>query len=198
MNSLTRSDKAITVRDLCFLSLAAALMFAIKLALSSLPNINLNALIIILVTVFFGWKAMYTVCVYILLEGFFFGFGIWWISYLIVWPLLVALSMMLRKNSSPVLWAILAGLFGLAFGPLMYIIFFTITGGWEGFLPMWIAGIPYDLIHAISNFLSVIVLFRPLSNVITRFVVWKYGKDSTVLKCFRKEEYNAQRDLMFR
>ena len=171
MNSLTRSDKAITVRDLCFLSHAAALMFAIKLALSSLPNINLNALIIILVTVFFGWKAMYTVCVYILLEGFFFGFGIWWVSYLIVWPLLAALSMVLRKHSSPVLWAILAGLFGLAFGPLMYIIFFTITGGWEGFLPMWIAGIPYDLIHAISNFLSVLILFRPLSNVITRFVV---------------------------
>ena len=55
MNSHTRSDKSVTVRDLCFLSLAAALMFAVKMALSSLPNINLNALILILVTVFFGF-----------------------------------------------------------------------------------------------------------------------------------------------
>ena len=145
-------------------------MFAVKMALSSLPNINLNALILILVTVFFGWKALYTVCVYVLLEGLMFGFGVWWVSYLIVWPLLVVLAMAVRKTASPLLWAVLAGLFGLAFGPMMYVIFFTVTGGWEGFLPMWIAGIPYDLIHAVSNFLTVLILFRPLEKVFSRFV----------------------------
>ena len=170
MNSHTRSGKSVTVRDLCFLSLAAALMFALKMALSSLPNINLNALILILVTVFFGWKALYTVCVYVLLEGLMFGFGVWWVSYLIVWPLLVVLAMAVRKTASPLLWAVFAGLFGLAFGPMMYVIFFTVTGGWEGFLPMWIAGIPYDLVHAVSNFLTVMILFRPLSKVFSRFV----------------------------
>lgn len=170
MNSHTRSGKSVTVRDLCFLSLVAALMFAVKMALSSLPNINLNALILILVTVFFGWKALYTVCVYVLLEGLMFGFGVWWVSYLIVWPLLVVLAMAVRKNASPLLWAVFAGLFGLAFGPMMYVIFFTVTGGWEGFLPMWIAGIPYDLVHAVSNFLTVLILFRPLSKVFSRFV----------------------------
>lgn len=170
MNSRTRSGKSVTVRDLCFLSLAAALMFAVKMALSSLPNINLNALILILVTVFFGWKALYTVCVYVLLEGLMFGFGVWWVSYLIVWPLLVVLAMAVRKTASPLLWAVFAGLFGLAFGPMMYVIFFTVTGGWEGFLPMWIAGIPYDLVHAVSNFLTVLILFRPLSKVFSRFV----------------------------
>lgn len=170
MNSHTRSGKSVTVRDLCFLSLAAALMFAVKMALSSLPNINLNALILILVTVFFGWKALYTVCVYVLLEGLMFGFGVWWVSYLIVWPLLVVLAMAVRKTASPLLWAVFAGLFGLAFGPMMYVIFFTVTGGWEGFLPMWIAGIPYDLVHAVSNFLTVLILFRPLSKVFSRFV----------------------------
>ena len=145
-------------------------MFAVKMALSSLPNINLNALILILVTVFFGWKALYTVCVYVLLEGLMFGFGIWWVSYLIVWPLLVVLAMAVRKTASPLLWAVFAGLFGLAFGPMMYVIFFTVTGGWEGFLPMWIAGIPYDLVHAVSNFLTVLILFRPLEKVFSRFV----------------------------
>lgn len=145
-------------------------MFAVKMALSSLPNINLDALILILVTVFFGWKALYTVCVYVLLEGLMFGFGVWWVSYLIVWPLLVVLAMAFRKTASPLLWAVFAGLFGLAFGPMMYVIFFTVTGGWEGFLPMWIAGIPYDLVHAVSNFLTVLILFRPLEKVFSRFV----------------------------
>ena len=37
-----------------------ALLFATKAALASIPNINLNAVIIILTTVFFGWRAMYS------------------------------------------------------------------------------------------------------------------------------------------
>ena len=62
----------------------AALIFASKVALSSLPNINLNALLIILATVFFGWHALYAVAVYIMLEGLVFGFSVWWISYLLI------------------------------------------------------------------------------------------------------------------
>ncbi|MBQ6539514.1 MAG: hypothetical protein IJL71_00625, partial [Oscillospiraceae bacterium] len=89
----------------------AALMFSTKVALSSLPNINLNALLIILTTVFFGWQALYTVGVYIMLEDIFYGFSIWWVSYLLVWPALVLAAMGLRKNQSPVIWAVMAGVY---------------------------------------------------------------------------------------
>ena len=45
------------------------MLFAAKAALASLPNININAVIIILTVVFFGWRALYSVAVYIALEG---------------------------------------------------------------------------------------------------------------------------------
>ena len=170
MNSHIPSDK-LSIRNLCILSLMAALMFSAKVVLSSLPNINLNALIIILTTVFFGWQALCTVGVYIMFEGFFYGFSIWWGSYLLVWPALVLAVMGLRKNQSAVIWAVLAGVYGLLFGPLMYVVFFAVSGSWSGFLPMWIAGIPYDLIHAVSNFLTVFFLYSPLSKVISSFAV---------------------------
>ena len=51
----------------------------------------------------------------------------------------------------------------------MYLGYFTIMGGWNGFPAMWIAGIPYDLLHAISNFITVLLLFRPLSKVMDRY-----------------------------
>ena len=168
MNSPTPSVK-LSARELCILAFFAALIFSVKAALASIPNVNLNALLIILVTLYFGWKALYTVGVYVLLEGLIFGFNIWWFSYLYIWPLLVVLVMAFRKNRSPLLWAILAGMYGLLFGPLMYIGYFAILGGWRGFAAMWIAGIPYDLIHAVSNFLTVLILFRPLSRVMDRF-----------------------------
>ena len=167
MNSPTPSDR-LSPRELCILSIMAALMFATKVALSTLPNINLNALLILLTAVYFGWKALYTVGVYIMLEGLIFGFSVWWLSYLYIWPILVVVIMLFRKNKAPAVWAVIAGVYGLLFGPMMYVGYFAILGGWSGFPAMWIAGIPYDLLHAVSNFLTVLFLFRPLSNVMER------------------------------
>ena len=169
MSSPTPSGK-LTVRELCILAFFAALMFSVKTALASIPNVNLNALLIILVTVYFGWRALYAVGVYILLEGLIFGFSIWWFSYLYIWPVLVVLAMLFRRNESALVWAALAGVYGLLFGPLMYIGYFAIVGGWRSYAAMWIAGIPYDLIHAVSNFLTVLILFKPLSKIMDHFV----------------------------
>ena len=145
-------------------------MFSVKTVLASIPNVNLNALLIILVTMYFGWRALYAVGVYILLEGLIFGFSIWWFSYLYIWPLLVVLVMLFHRNKSALVWAALAGIYGLLFGPLMYIGYFAIMGGWRSYAAMWIAGIPYDLIHAVSNFLTVLILFKPLSKILDHFV----------------------------
>ena len=148
------------------LALMAALIFGTKVALAGIPNVNLNSVLIILTVVFFGWKALYAVYVYVLLEGLVFGFSIWWFGYLYVWDVLVIAAMLLRKNDSALIWAVTAGIFGLIFGPLMYLEYFAINGGWEMFFAMWVAGIPYDLTHCISNFVLTLVLFRPLYRVI--------------------------------
>ena len=145
-----------------------ALIFATKFALAALPNVNLNSLLIILTVVVFGWKALWSVYIYILLEGLVFGFGIWWFSYLVVWPILVIAAMLFRQNDSAVLWAVIAGGFGLVFGPLMYIPYFFINGGWEGFFVMWVNGIPYDLTHCISNFILTLVLYPPLCPLLKK------------------------------
>ena len=74
-----RVGKPLSVRELCLLALIGALIFATKAALAAIPNVNLNTTIIILTVVFFGWKALYAVGVYIMLEGLVFGLGIWWL-----------------------------------------------------------------------------------------------------------------------
>ena len=148
----------------------AALIFGSKVALASLPNININSVLIILTVVFFGWKALYTVYIYVLLEGLIFGFSVWWVGYLYIWAVLVVAAMILRKNDSALIWAVAAGVFGLVFGPLMYLEWFAINGGWEGFFAMWVAGIPYDLAHCAGNFAFTLVLYRPLHRVMEKLV----------------------------
>ncbi len=147
------------------LALMAALIFGTKVALAGIPNVNLNSVLIILTVVFFGWKALYTVYIYVLLEGLIFGFSVWWVGYLYVWAILVVVAMLLRKNDSALLWAVVAGFYGLVFGLLMYLEWFAINGGWEGFFAMWVAGVPYDITHCVSNFIVTLVLYRPLYRV---------------------------------
>ena len=170
MRSSSTPAGKFSAKELCVLSLMAALIFASKVALAALPNINLNSLLIILTVVFFGWKSLYTVYVYVMLEGLVFGFSIWWFGYLYVWAILVVVAMLLRKNDSAVIWAVIAGLYGLIFGPLMYLEYFAINGGWEMFFAMWVSGIPYDLAHCGGNFVFTLVLYRPLHKVMERLM----------------------------
>ena len=148
----------------------AALIFASKVALASIPNINLNSVLIILTVVFFGWKALYAVYVYVLLEGLVFGCSVWWFGYLYVWDVLVIAAMLLRRNDSALIWAVVAGVFGLVFGLLMYLEYFAINGGWEMFFAMWVAGIPYDLAHCAGNFVFTLVLYKPLHKVMEKLL----------------------------
>lgn len=157
-----------------------ALIFAEKAAFSAIPNVNLNAVLIILTTVFFGWRALCSVLIYIMLEGLVYGGNsifLWWFSYLYIWPLLVAVCMLFRKNDSAVIWAVIAAVYGLAFGPLMYLTYFAVNGAWKGFFAMWVAGIPFDLAHCASNFVFTLVLYRPLYRVMERFLGTPPGRE---------------------
>ena len=58
------------LRELALLALMGALMFALQVAMSSIPNVHLTALLIILTAVFFGWKCLFSVAVFVILEAF--------------------------------------------------------------------------------------------------------------------------------
>lgn len=161
MNSLSPRAGKLSIKDISALSIMGALIFAAKIALAALPNISLNALLIILTAVFFGWKALYAVSVYIMLEGLVFGFGPWWLCYWYLWPTLAAIAVLMRKNSSALIWAVAAAAFGLCFGALCSIPYLFI-GGWAMALSYWVSGIPFDLMHCGGNFVTTLVLYKPL------------------------------------
>ena len=108
-------------------------------------------------------------------KGMIYGFGLWWIMYLYSWPLLVFLTWCLRKQDSVWVFSILSGMFGLCFGLLCSIPYFFIgfvNGGVVSGLIMafewWIAGIPFDLVHCIANFILMMVMYRPMRNLMKK------------------------------
>ncbi len=157
----------IPLRDLVLLSVLAALTFALKVGMAGLPNIEPASLMVMLFMVIFGWRGLYGVYVYVALELMVYGLGIWNVYYLYVWAVLAVLAMLLRKMEHPLAWAMLSGVFGLAFGALCGIADICI-GGFGYAVAKWASGIPFDITHCAGNFAIALLLFKPLRQLMHR------------------------------
>lgn len=175
---MKNNNHTFSIIDIAQIGLMVAVIEVSKMALAFLPNIELTSFWLIMFTLFFGWKIIAVVPVFILIEGCIYGMHLWWIMYLYVWPLLVLIAWLFRKNESVLLWAIISGLFGLCFGALCSIPYFVIgwsTGGFisglrAGFV-WWVAGIPWDFIHCAGNFVLMLVLYKPISMAMKKITV---------------------------
>ncbi|MBQ4263947.1 MAG: hypothetical protein IJB85_00335 [Clostridia bacterium] len=165
--------KRSAAQDAATVGIMIAVIEVLKLFMQGLPNIEMTSFLIILFTLRFGRLAVYAVPAFILIEGMLYGFGLWWVMYLYAWPLLALVVRALSHADSAFFWACISGAFGLLFGLLCAIPYFFIgfAGGGlsQGFIQMfswWVAGIPFDLIHGVSNFVIMLSLYRPISNLL--------------------------------
>ena len=160
-------DKRLSIREVVLFGVLGALTFALQVAMAGLPNIEPVSLLVMLFAVTFGWKSLYPVYVFVVMEIFFYGFSTWNIYYFYVWTILAVAAIAMRNMEGAFGWAILSAVFGLAFGALclpMHMILMGTAGGFG----WWVSGIPMDLLHGIGNFVMTLVLFEPLRRVMER------------------------------
>ena len=178
MKSSTQSNprrkSVLTVREIAVFAMLGALMYASKAALDALPNIHLVGMFVMVVTVVYRVKALFPIYIYVILCGLFGvgGFGVWWVSqvyiWLPLWAVTLALPREMKKGRAMVVYPLVCGLFGLAYGTLyapgqalMLGFDFKQTIAWIA------AGLPFDVIHAVSN-VAVGLLVLPVSKVVMK------------------------------
>lgn len=144
-----------------------AMTFAAKYVMSFLPNIEPVSLMVMLFAVVFGKKWVYPVYLYVAMEILFYGISLWNINYLYIWAVLGIAAYFLRGMQHPLGWALLSGVFGLAFGALCGIVDVFIGGGSYA-ITKWISGIPFDIVHCVGNFLIALILFKPLRELLEK------------------------------
>jgi len=157
----------ITVKDIALIGVMVAVIEACKFALSAIPNVELTSFWIIVFTLMFKKKIFVVIPVFILIEGAVFGFGLWWVMYLYAWPLLAIVTFIFHKIKSVWLWSVVSGMFGLLFGAMCAIPYLFVGGPSTAFT-WWIAGIPWDLVHGVSNFIIMLVLFHPITRAMKK------------------------------
>ena len=155
----------LSAREIAELSLICALMVAGKEGLRVIPNVHPVTLLLLLATAGYGVKALYPAFGFAILEIALYGAGLWNLMYLYVWPIVVFAALPIRQSRSRALWAALAGLHGLCFGALCAIPYLFI-GGWKMAFTWWLSGIPYDVIHCVSNAVLVFALLPPLRRLL--------------------------------
>lgn len=167
-----KKKNQISTKDICLVGIMVAVIEVCKMTMSFLPNIELTSFWLIMFTLFFEKRVFWAVPVFVILEGCVYGFGLWWGMYLYVWPLLVLFTWLFRSQKSVWFWSIFSAIFGLMFGLLSSLTYVVIgavgegvkSGLYSGF-SWWIAGIPWDITHGISNFILMFVLYKPVTHI---------------------------------
>ncbi len=147
-------------------------MYASKMIMEAFPNVHLLGVFVIALTVVYRRKALYPIYTYVFINGLMAGFSAWWIPYLYLWTLLWGAAMLLPQNipkkTKPIVYMTLCALHGFLFGtfyaPAQAVLFGL---DFKGMIAWIIAGLPWDLVHGVSNFVCG-MLICPLISVLRK------------------------------
>ena len=168
----TSNSRVLTTKEIVIFAMLGTIMFCSKIIMEVLPNIHLLGMLTMTYTIVFRKKALIPIYLYVLLNGIFCGFNMWWIPYLYIWTILWAVTMLLPGNMSkktkrfiyPIVCCLHGLLFGTLYAPaqaLMMGMNFKATIAWI------VAGLPWDAIHGVGN-LVVGTLIYPLSELLRK------------------------------
>ena len=168
-----RKHTGLTIREIAIFAMLGALMAVSDLAMNILPNVHLVGVLTMVYTLAYRAKALFPIGVYLFLIGVFEGFGLWWLAYLYIWPILWGITMLLPRRMprkvAPFVYTLVCGLHGFAFGFLwipaqMLLLSFSFKQA----LIWWSAGfLTADVPNGIGNLVGS-VLIVPLVTVIRK------------------------------
>lgn len=160
------------ISEMCIFAMLGSVMLCSKIALEFLPNIHLLGMLTMVYTLVFRARALIPIYVYVLLNGLYAGFNLWWIPYLYIWTALWGITMLLPKrmprSAAAIVYPAVCALHGLAFGTLYAPAQALMFGLNARQTLAWIAaGLPWDLVHMAGNFAAGLLIL-PLRGVLTR------------------------------
>jgi len=161
------------LKELVIFAVLGSILFISHMVMIWLPSVHLLGLFIAAFTLTYRIRALIPLYVYIVIYGAFYGFATWWVPYLYIWLPLWGLFMLIGIFNLPLkakipVYMILCGLHGISFG-ILYAPYWAWLFGlnFQGMIAWIIAGIPFDITHAISN-LAAGALIVPLTELLKK------------------------------
>ena len=166
-------SSTLRLRQLIIFGVLGAIMFVSQIAMQWIPNVHFLGLFVAAFTLTYRVRALIPIYVYVFLFGTFQGFSFWWVPYLYIWLPLWGMFMAvgkleLSKKVKVPLFMLLCAFHGLTFG-MLYAPFQAFFFGlnFQGMVAWIIAGIPFDILHAVGN-LAAASLILPLTELLKK------------------------------
>ena len=167
-----KAKKGLSLGEMVVFAMLGTLMFCSKLIMEMLPNIHLLGMFTMVFALCYRAKGLIPLYVYVFLNGLYAGFNLWWMPYLYIWTVLWGVTMLLPRNMkkgvAAVVYPLVCGLHGVAFGilyapaqALMFGFGFKQTVAWV------LSGVPFDIAHAVGN-LAAGCLVLPLCAIVSK------------------------------
>ncbi|CCF13269.1 putative membrane protein [Brevibacillus laterosporus GI-9] len=169
-----------SVRGITLLAILAALSVAGRIALSSIPNVQPVTTFVILMTILMGLRyGLLLAIIVMILSNMVLGIGIWIIPQIIAYCIIVVVTGIFIRPVFPKLslfvMAIYAGFTGMLYGFVNSLCQVPLYGS-TYFLVYYLAGVPYDTMHAIGNFVFYVVLTPLLLPLLYKLINQHFAK----------------------
>lgn len=157
-------ENSFPVRKITFLGLTTAAAIVGRTLFASIPNFQPVTDIVLVLSLYLGfWEGFSVALLTILITNLYMGMGIWTIFQIITYAVIVLLTCLLRpflKRFFAVQIAYSAAA-GLLYGFIISLFQALSFMGMDKFLPYYMAGLYFDLLHGIGNAI-LYILFVPI------------------------------------
>lgn len=159
-----------TTKAVARVGILSAILVVSQVVLSPLPNVELVTLLFYLYAISLPLQeSLLTVVVFSTIEMLIWGAGEWVIGYYWIWGLWVIIVYLLKNiiKDNNYIWALVHGIWGLSFG-FLFAINYGIFYGFNFTIAYWIRGIPFDVVHSISNYTVAMVTVPAIREALRR------------------------------
>jgi hypothetical protein len=154
------------------IGLLSALLVVVQVALAPIPNVELVSFLFLMYAITLPLSMSLSIAiVFATLQMLVWGMGDWVIGYYWIWAFWVILVYVLKRLNltNEYRWALLSGLWGFLFG-ILFAVNHGVLYGLNYSIAYWVKGVSFDIIHAISNYIVILVLFVPTHKLFERLV----------------------------
>lgn len=158
---------------IALVGICAALIEAVKLALSGIPNVEGVTLLCALFGYCFGWYGVLSTVVFVSIEPLIYGYNTWVLSYYLYWPFVAIVFLLLRRAKIKNRFVLtgIAVLLTVWFGVLTSLVDVGLFTGffkdfWHRFAVYYWRGIWFYVVQIVCNAVVFPLLFRPLSDLL--------------------------------
>lgn len=152
-------------------SLLTALVSVGRLSFSFLPNVQPMTVLLVCITLYYGWKSGLAVSLLsVLLTNIYLGMGPWTFAQIAAYSVLIGLTYLLEDTYESIpIWimSFFVAFLGIAYGLIISLVqapFF----GWNIFIPYYLSGLPYDIMHAVGNVVFFVLLYPIVMRIFHR------------------------------